>query len=267
MTLLGSAYVNRHWHVSVCIMFLLFFQYLRFDQKPDVAYCFFIFCATLAAYNLHDLPLPSDSLSISVKKHFSLIAGLAGSVISVFFLDAIYYLYIIPVIVFTISYILPVYPGRKKLRDYPWVKVFVVVMVLVYSVIVVPGILVDVHPAALLYHTTAGIFFVFLVALLFDILDTGVDSINGTKSLPLFFGITKIKKIAYILSIIGLTAEFLLANQFILDLPEFISMAITYMGLVFFYFKISNKTPKIVYSFFGDGLLAVPYLLYSLIML
>lgn len=259
------AYLHKHWHVSVCIALFLLFQYLRIDQSPDYAYVLFIFFATLAAYNLYDLSFRQQAKVVAVIKNLPLMTGIVGAFITTFFLDSAYYLYILPVLILTISYMVPLLPGRKKLRDYHWVKLFAVVLVIVYTVTIVPGLMAAVNPTTLFYHTMAGFVFVFLVALLFDIRDMNIDKLKETKSLPLFFGITGVKRMAYFFSFAGLIIDGLLANQFILDLPELIAMMTTYISLLFFYFKITDKPKNASYSLFADGLLALPYLLHVLL--
>lgn len=191
--------------------------------------------------------------------------GMVGALITSFFLDSGYILYILPVMILTFSYMVPLLPGRKKLRDYHWVKLFAVASVIVYTVTIVPGLMNGVNPTTLFYHTIAGLVFVSLVALLFDIRDIVFDKIQGTKSLPVYFGITGIKRFAYFFSFAGLTIEGLLANQFIQDLPELIAMMTTYIIILFFYYKINDKPKKASYSLFADGLLALPYLLHKLL--
>lgn len=96
------------------------------------------------------------------------------------------------------AYALPIFPGRRRLRDYPGVKIFVLAITWSWVTVALP---------ALSSHTfdrwavgpmlLERACYIFSLALAFDIRDWGMDQHLPALTLPRFWGIHRAKVIGY----------------------------------------------------------------------
>lgn len=252
-------YVLYHFHVAFCILLFLQFQYKSVDAQMNTTYALFLFIAVVTAYNLHDIT-DFARFNFLNPRHVLVVIGFTGMSIVFLFLPAEIRILAIPPGLLTLIYTLPVLPGRKKLRDINKIKIFVLAAILAFSVTIIPFQTASVHSSVQFILFISKFIFFFLIALLFDIRDMENDKNQGLLSLPVLFGLKKMKIIAYLLLFTTSLLEFYLAYNFIIDMPVFIAYSFTGFAIFLFFVFINNRPKSLLFSFLADGIMTLPYL-------
>lgn len=234
----------------------------------------FILAATLLLYALHRLVGLSRAEGFkdkgryfvieSFRSHIGLYAVLAG-------LAALWYAWqlswrvwwwMLPALILSASYVLPVFGKGRRLRDIHYVKIFLIAMAWAWLTVIVPAVEMGLYrniPLMMLFGER--LFFVFAITLPFDIRDLNIDRANGVKTLPAMLGVRKTKQLAYVL--LALSAAF---GWMVFHLNAYNTT--TFIGLLLSLFisgwVIGNtRADRHDYFFTGlvDGLMIVQFLL------
>jgi 4-hydroxybenzoate polyprenyltransferase len=250
------------WHLftAFCIMTFYWFQVMSFNKTVSVFYSMVLFAGSVVIYNLHG-NVTSDlwkkdkvRLTILLVASIGLIVGIAG-------LNTFSIGFLLPAVVISGLYIFPVFSGGRRLRDFGYLKIFLLSGVITYLAVFLPLYMENIHPAVLTRIVFSRFLYVFLISLLFDIRDKETDLLNGWKSFPILFGEQTIRIMSVvILTIIGVT-DFIMVYQFIISIPVFIALAVSQFLLFILILKASTLKSKNYYGLLADILLAVPFLI------
>ncbi|MCB0634477.1 MAG: UbiA family prenyltransferase [Saprospiraceae bacterium] len=177
----------------------------------------FILFATLLLYALHRLVGLSraegfkDKGRYFVIEHFQLHIGLYAVLAG---LAALWYAWqlswqvwwwMLPGMVLSAGYVLPIFGKGKRLRDFHYIKIFLIALAWSWITVVVPAVDLGLHrniPLAFLF--LERVCFVFAITLPFDIRDLEIDRANGVMTLPAMLGVVRTRQLAYLL--LGLSA-------------------------------------------------------------
>ena len=191
--------------------------------------------------------------------------GMVGLGISFIFLTPQQQVVMLPLGVLTLLYIAPVFTQKRKLRDFPFVKIFILSLVLALIVVVLPAWLHHTNTMVLIFMTVSRFIFFFALCLLFDIRDFEKDKRSGIKTLATHYSLRTLKISGIFLAIILMIFEVYLANHFIIDLENMIAMIIASLAILIYFSGITVKTRTTLFSFLCDGIIALPFLIDYLI--
>jgi 4-hydroxybenzoate polyprenyltransferase len=188
------------------------------------SYLFIIFFATLFEYNLHRLiAVLNNSNELNSEKYrwvrenrkiFNLltIASFFGLIVSAFSAKIEVVIVFAPLALLTIFYSVPVSKNQMqllRLREIPYLKIFLIALVWSVSTILLPVIQSDLEFAdsGIILLFIERFFFIIAIAIPFDIRDMKTDQESGLKTIPLLLN----KKSAMALSYLSLLLYFLIS--------------------------------------------------------
>lgn len=157
----------------------------------------FVFCATLSLYAVHriialeklkGLP-PTTRFQTIARRRFDIIlyALLAGAGSLYFYLQLPGWVQVsaLAPALFSVLYVLPVFRGRRRLRDFNYLKIFLVALVWTWVTVVLPAQQANLggqFPTLLL--GLQRFLFIFAITIPFDIRDLAVDARTNVRTLP-----------------------------------------------------------------------------------
>ena len=232
----------------------------------------FLFFSTLLVYSLHRIVGLQKAKGVRMterykiieryKQHIVLYAVLSvlGCLYFFFQMQIKTQLFIVGLGLVSIAYVLPVFKG-KRLRDFNFVKVFVVA--LTWSAICCLMPLVNAgHDIGWVHYLyfAENIFFVFAITLPFDIRDMKLDDFVGVKTLVISLGKPK----SFLLVRFALGIAFLLSVGLSVekgDMSYAISRFIIYLFLFFYVPRLKEEMNDYYFSGVLDGTLILGPLL------
>jgi len=227
-------------------------------MKPQLQpYLLLIFFATLFEYNRHRFlflftknkaALLSEYPWIrenTKKLYVIVIVSVIGFIVAIVSTKTAILLGFVPLAIITFLYSTPGLNGENylfKLRNIPYLKIFLIAFVWSASTILLPVIQAgeQIFQTQVLLLFTERFFFIFAIAIPFDIRDMQADRDAGIKTIPMLINRNK----ALLLSYLSLSASFLISffhyrtqnNWFIIE-ALCISLIITYLFLKLQFFK------------------------------
>jgi 4-hydroxybenzoate polyprenyltransferase len=206
-----------YWHIWIAAAALAMYwqtQWLVVAHIRMDASAGFIFCSTCLLYNVHRLaslqhtPTPHNSRLAMAAQHrraSQIMVALSAPLAFICYAglpSILQWLLVLPIFL-SIAYALPVLPRRHRLRDLPYLKIFVLASVWTWMTTYLP-LLPWNAPA---WTIVAERFcFIFAIALAFDIRDHAADARTGVSTLPLLLGIKNTKLLAVALLLLCITA-------------------------------------------------------------
>ena len=270
--------------LAICVTSLVFETYfILFHQIPEIKYPLFLFCSTLSLYCFHRLyrfDFSADRTQLSerhiwIKENkilFFTVFGLAiiGVLISIlFFISLKTVFYLSPIAATSFAYTVHCIPTRKgwiRLRDVPGIKIITISLVLGLTTVLLPVFVLDdlslIKRPEVIMVFFRRVLFIFAITIPFDIRDVDYDGANGTRTIPVVYGIAKAKTIA----VIALFLFFISAAVQYFVIPNSnpyysISLSIS-TGMSILAILLTNEKRKdVYYSFFVEGMMLLQCLL------
>ena len=258
-------YVYINFHIALCAMAFTAEYYLRSNQAFDIKYLLFILCSTLSLYCLHRIigikkksgellnnrMLTYNKLS-KILIYVMLLSGLVAGGIFISLPIPTILLCILPIII-SLFYALPIFKKKYRLRDFPFVKIFLIAVIWTWLCYYIPA---EADKHISLTHLLECALFMILITLPFDIRDLEIDSSTGVKTIPSAIGINSTKILGTIIVLASCLLIHLQEEQLSIKLALVISQLLACCFLLG-----SNKNRNdLYYSFFIDGLLIVRFL-------
>lgn len=161
----------------------------------------FVFFATIWLYALHRIVVcykSSAPMRFSLRLQYGLMA-ISGLVALLLLLQLSWpiWFFLLPAALIALAYVLPLFGKGKRLRDFPYIKVVMIVLAWSWITVVIPAL-----EAGMTYHWPTLLLlpermaFVFAIALAFDIRDEGVDLSGGVRTLPGLLGWRRARSLA-----------------------------------------------------------------------
>lgn len=251
-------YCNHHFHLSLCLIFFTMFQYRYLGLDIDWRYIYYVFFSTMLIYNLHKVKREDYNLFLNIRKVIILFC--IGSLIVLTIGQSLEKtIYLLPAAVISFLYVLPLLPGKKKLNQFGWLKIMVLVVTLTYVTTFLPLYFSETNINVLFLVSISRFFFIFTLALLFDIRDLEKDFSLGIKTLPSGMGVKNTFILAGFLLMMSFSLDFYMVYEFITLMPVFLSMAFTFIFFCLFIFLSPRIFSNESFSFWADNLLALPF--------
>ncbi len=264
--LIAACAAFQAWQ-TICI------RHYSVDGNPQII---FIFAATFFLYNIHkpltfylkkDLFYDITAFDERTKKRLnkskdfetplSILTFTAGMVSLEcylrFYVDIQWQL--MGVGLLSMAYVLPIWKG-KRLRDIPYLKVFVIAGVWAFVTVIFP-----LKSFAKEWYTcdTFMIFermaFILAITLPFDIRDMEWDKKTGVKTIPLSMGIKKTKILSYSLLLLSFLIAVFIFSMTVYTINTLVAISLSLLVSAYLIHKVDEKRGDYFYYVFIDGML------------
>lgn len=172
-------------------------------------YAAFVFVSTLFVYALHRVvglekvaafQQKGRFLIISnFKSHIAVYAAVAGLGVLYFFLQIAWWAQVALVIpgILSLGYVLPIFGSKRRLRDFDFIKIFLIAIVWSWVTVLIPAIYCGQgFSLNVLLMTAERATFIFALTLPFDIRDLKIDQHMGVQTIPAVMGKKNAKLLA-----------------------------------------------------------------------
>ncbi|MFK7932411.1 MAG: UbiA family prenyltransferase [Saprospiraceae bacterium] len=248
---------------------LIFLGHLQWSN-----YAAFVFTATLFVYALHRVvglekvaafQEKGRFLVISnFKSHIAIYAGLSGLACLYFFIKMAWWAQVALVVpgVLSLGYVLPIFGKKRRLRDFNFIKIFLIAIVWSWVTVLIPATYCgQIFSTGLLIMTIERALFIFALTLPFDIRDLKVDQHTGVKTIPAALGKKNAKLLAFSsLALTLILVQINISSGFYANislLPFIISALIS---SIFIYFADDTRHDYF-YTAGVDGMMIVQFVL------
>lgn len=272
-----NLYLYSSLHIALCAGLLGIETYLVLRQEVDLNLILCLALGTLAVYALHRIVGINKTVALSDQGRFKLIAKYKSHLFIYFVLSSIVFVYFFLVldkskmVLFsaaclpTLLYILPVFPKGKRLRDYPFIKIFIIAIVWSYLTIVVPAAgQIDFLLSFLLIER---ILFFLAITIPFDIRDMKVDNNTGVPTLIHQLGVRKSKSLAILFLLVSTMILLYLLKVGLIDFEYLIALILTYGFAGILIITSNSNRHDWFYTGLIDGTIGIRIIAYSLLLL
>lgn len=262
-------YIYSSIHISITATLFVAETYFFVCQEIDLFYLGLVFCSTLFIYSVHRIIGISKiskgliegrySIILKYKSHLKVYA--AVSIIGLLYflsqtsLTNLYFL--IPLGVMSMMYTLPLLSNQRRLRDYHYIKIFLIAIV--WAGIAIGPMLTNGHSillVILLILFLEKIIYIIAITLPFDIRDIDIDKSLITKTIPQSIGKKKTYLWIYALLILGFASyavSSFMDNQ--ASVIPYILMA--YLLSLIAVYASKGKSSDYLYSGLLDGIIGI----------
>jgi len=186
-------------HIALCAATFTAASYIIIDQQIDFLYTAFIAGSTWLLYSLHRIiginkvdEVVRDNRFQLIRKyhsHLKIYAGIAALIsgIAFLFLPLKHKLLLIFPSILSILYVLPIFLKSQRLRDFNYIKIFIVAACWSLLCAYIPLVNLGLTQKELLLITLEKACFIFAITLPFDFRDIKVDEISQVKTLAHLF--------------------------------------------------------------------------------
>lgn len=270
--------VQSNIYISLGAVLLAIQSQIQLGMSPGwYPYLFILFFATLFEYNLHRLiTIITNKEALNSEKHqwvnqnlggFYLLVGVsvAGFVYAAIMAQRDVLIALSPVAVLTLFYSLPVLGFKKRLfrlREIPYLKIFLIAFVWSYATIILPVIKAnpDIDRVQIAWMLMERFLFIFAITLPFDLRDKEADMRAGLKTIPILVKQDVVWKISYLaLLLFGIIA---LIHYYLLGM-YWVSLALAVSAVTTYLLLKSSRMRSWSYFHFGilDGTILIQGLL------
>jgi 4-hydroxybenzoate polyprenyltransferase len=275
---LVSALINSNVYISLAAVAFTVQTQIQLGMKPQLhPYLFIIFFATLFEYNLHRfITIITNKEALNSDKHkwvkenlnlfyFLVFASIAGFICVAFLAKKEVLIALAPIALITVFYSIPIFGNKLnifRLRDIPYIKIFLISFVWSASTVFLPIIQSNLSFAKshVIIMLAERFFFVFAITIPFDIKDLEADKQAGIKTIPLIIDKSKSLALSYILLLTFFLISFF---HYQAQGAWFIIYALGLSSLITFMFLKMKTFRNLNYYYYGilDGTILLQGLL------
>jgi len=211
-----EALINSNIYIALAAVLFTVQAQIQLGMKPQWhPYLFIIFFATLFEYNVHRLiTVLTNNAALNSKKHrwvrenlnafYGVVAvSVAGFIFVTFMAKKEVLIALAPVAVLTVFYSIPFFGFNQtlfRLREIPYLKIFLISFVWSYSTIILPIIQANItlERNQLILMLVERFLFIFAITIPFDVRDMEADQQAGLKTIPLSVKENRVWTISYL---------------------------------------------------------------------
>lgn len=270
-------YLYSSFHIGICSVYLYLFTVERFELEVDFRYMAFTFASTIFIYSIHRLIGINKVKKFAHKGRFAIIEQFKSHIFiyAILSFGACCYLFfsfeysriilLAGAGLISVLYTVPVFGKSMRLRDFSFIKIFLIAIVWSYVTGVVPMYEYNIDLAPIVFYFIEIALFFIAITIPFDIRDYYVDSANKVGTIPTLFGRRTSIYIALLLLLITMCIDVILYFHFGALLVGSICMLITCLLTALIIYSISDKESDYYFSGLLDTTIMIPYSLYVLI--
>lgn len=277
-------YLYSSFHIAICAVAITSYSYFTLShQIIDYHYIRFVGASTLLLYSLHRIIGINKSDSYATKGRFAIIIKYKSHLIIYSIVSALYCLYTfytfdwnrklllaIPAAL-SLSYSLPIFIGGKRLRDFHFIKIFLIATCWALITCTIP------YYESIKYqfdipHNYRTIFlatidrglFIFAITIPFDIRDRDVDKSNNVQTLATKFSDKSLKRISLIALIVATIISMLLYTQDAHSTLTLLPIILTYTITSFLVYVTHQRRSDYFFTGLLDSTMILPLILFFL---
>lgn len=265
-----------NFFIAFCAVALLWQTELILYKSIQCNYLtIFVFSATLFLYALHRIVGIQKVQAFSNKYRYAiinqyrshiLIYAILGGIFAAwffFYLQSISQLFIILPAFLALGYVLPFFGNEKRLRDFDYLKIFLVAIVWAFITVMLP--LLE-HETVLLSYISIlllleRMLFIFAITLPFDIRDLKVDESIKVKTIPAMIGVPKTKGLAGITLLLAFCISCLLYNSTIYSPSILLALGISYSTTYLLINRCDQTNHDYYFTAIMDGTMIIQFIL------
>lgn len=260
-------YIYSSLHIGIAAVALIYQTCHVVGLTINWYYASFVFCATVFIYCAHRaigiqrMPdwLNEGRFAIikEYKSHIQIYAllGLLGCAVLFFFLPfRVMVLLVLPSL-FSVAYVLPIFKNKFRLRDFNYIKIFLIALVWAYITATIPMCFEssNLEILTIIMISLERAVFVFAITIPFDIRDYEIDEESNVTTLAHKLGKEGAKKLSIVMIFAALLIDFTLrSNGFILD-THYFALLCFYVILIFIIIYSVKYKSDYLYSGILDG--------------
>lgn len=261
-------YLYSSIHIALAAAAITAFSYLSFGTPSDIYYVLFVGAATWLLYSVHRLIGINQSHAFATQGRFAIIIKYRThikiyAVISLVLTTTIYFqlsqlqqaMLVLPSLI-ALGYSLPIFGSGRRLRDFHWIKIFLIAICWSLITVVIP-LYNHTDAAALVSLGLDRFLFILAITIPFDIRDRAVDRHTKVHTLATKYSEQVLKWSAILMLIIS----FLLAQHHLPTVAT-IALGITYLVSGVLIYKALEEHSDYFYTGLLDGTMLLPYLLF-----
>jgi len=273
--------VYSNLFVSLCITLLAHQTYLilQIPQADSFSVLALIFCSTFFTYNfqriyrLRSVELLGKLIGIRLgwiirnrkRLFFASVLSLILSIYFLFQLSLNVFLLIIPLALFSVLYVIPVFPQKKAIRDLPFAKIFVISIVWSVVMVAIPVVnfsgFEGLTNSSFLMLLLEQFLFILAITLPFDVRDLRYDMESNIKTIPSYIGIKNTITLSHGLLVLVFALKWIqYAYLGQLNLSQLIATGVTIFLSGFIIAFTSHRRAELFFSGFVDGTMIIMYL-------
>lgn len=265
-------YLYSNLHIAICAVAILFFTEAVLTSDIDIVYGSFLLTGTLCLYAAHRLfgiknidernITQRFSIIIKYNSHITTYAVLAAILTLIYFLKLeLYqkYLSIIPIIL-SAAYILPILPNNKRLRDIPYIKIFLIAVCWSLFTCIIP-LWTTIHSSVIAILAVERILFVVAITIPFDIRDQKIDNGQNVQTIATRLGTSNSQLLSITLLLISSFILLWCKYYSIISGFYFFPLIITYIISVLLITNADSEKEDTFFTGWIDGLLIIPLII------
>ena len=267
-------YIYSSLHIGLCAAFLYQFNVQRFYLSVDLEYAIFLVAGSIFIYSLHRLIgvlfIDKENQTerfLVVRKFrnhliFYTIVSAAFSLYFVYYFDISRLILLVFAGLLSLLYTLPIF-SHRRLRDLPFIKIFLIAIVWTYLTLVMPLFEQGVDMNIIYFYSASQILFFLGLTIPFDIRDIDIDNLNQVKTLATSHTMNQLHLISFYLiassTILEIIGYYAFENE---NTSGLISIILAHLTTIYLIYKFRNKKHDYYYGGILDAMIMLPYLLY-----
>lgn len=263
-------YLYSSIHIALGAALSVVLCYAVLVHIPTSDYPIFVFTSTIFIYCSHRILGIKNTAKFLHEGRYAIVAhyklhiiiyAIAAGLASIYFfiyLPRIIKIWIILPALVSVFYILPIFSNRKRLRDFGYIKIFLIAIIWSLIIGVIPYVEVkgSLDHLGVIYALEKA-FFIFAITIPFDVRDITVDNSNKVKTIPSTLGIHKAYKLSYLMMALVIFCVIILYYQGVYSEKVGLALGIGYQ-ISGFAIKLSkNKISDYYFSGLLDGTIAL----------
>ncbi len=265
-------------HIGLCSVYLYLFTINRFNLNVDLKYMLFTFSSTIFVYSIHRLIGINKVKKFSHKGRFAVIekfkshiliyaiASFAGCCYLFFNFDWSRIVIIAGAGIVSVLYTIPIFGKAMRLRDFSFIKIFLIAIVWSYVTGVVPMYEQGISVMPIVIYFLEIVLFFIAITIPFDIRDYFVDTANKVGTLPTLFGRKASIYLALVLILITLLLDVTLTYQYGFEMIGLVCMIVTCAVTARIIYFVQDKENDYYFSGLMDTSIMFPYSVYIFIL-
>ncbi|NRB51765.1 MAG: UbiA family prenyltransferase [Saprospiraceae bacterium] len=259
-------FYSNLWIALAALAMALQTQLFLFGRVQYTPYLPFLFCGTLFLYAIHRIvglqkakPFQGKGrykVIATFKSHIQFYAGVSALVGAYFFFQLEFYfqLSLFAPALLSLAYVIPLFRGKKRLRDFHFIKIFLIALVWSWLTVVMPALYyrLELQLCTILMFLER-VCFVFAITLPFDIRDLEIDRFNKVKTIPFRLGIKRSKAIALVSLTMALFFAWLNYYTMGISLMQWLAYGLSGLATAVLILKSSTSQHDYFYTGLMDG--------------
>jgi len=263
-------YLYSSLHIGICSVLLYMFTMERFTLVLDRNYLIFLLASTIFTYSIHRIIGMNKVKKFAHKGRFAVIArfrthiiayailgGLASIGLYVAFDQQLQFL-LLGAGILSVLYTLPIFGKKMRLRDFSYIKIFLIAGVWAYVTETIPLLLNGIERDLVSFLFIERVCFFLAITIPFDIRDLEVDKVNNVKTIPTLLGSTNATYLSLTLILIAALIDWFVVQESELGVY---STIVAYALTAVLIWLVRRRKSDYFFSGMLDATIMLPYLL------